>query len=136
MSVVKNSYSPNLTHSPRYVRTEKDSSTSIIIIDDVMSGGLVDVHTEVDRQITWLKFTPGYAVSVLDDEPSGITAFSPSHGEWTKTRILAGDDEVFVVEYTSEAKTTQATVTGYGMDSADVVFVKIDQPNNQVTVYQ
>lgn len=136
MSVEKVSYAPTTSHTPRYIRTEKDSGTSIIIIDDVTTGGLVDVHTEVDRQVAWLKIIPGFTSILLDDEPTGITAFSPAHSNWSKTRILVQDSEVFVVKYTSTAKTTQDEVTGYSMGVSDVVFVKIDQQADTVTVYQ
>ncbi len=136
MSVTKNSYSANHSLSPRYIRTEKDTSTSIIIIDDTMIGDVVEVHTEVDRQVAWIKIMPGFTTILLDDEPSGITAFSPEHSKWSRTRILVQDAEVFVVKYTTTAKTTQVEVTGYSMGASDVVFVKIDQPADTVTVYQ
>ncbi|HRI61699.1 MAG TPA: hypothetical protein PK228_18295 [Saprospiraceae bacterium] len=136
MSVEKNTYGSATSQNPRYIRAEKDSGTSIIIIDDVTSGGLVDVHTEVNREIAWLKISPGFSAALLDDEPSGITAFSPAHSNWSKTRILVQDSEVFVVKYTSTAKTTQDEVTGYSMGVSDVVFVKIDQQADTVTVYQ
>ena len=137
MSIVKASVSPTTVFNPRFIRTEKDASTSVIITDDINSGGISEVHTEVNREITWLKITPGFAVSVIDDAPSGVTAFSPDHEYWNKTRILAANSEVSVVKYTSAAKTIQDEVTSYAFgDPSDALYVKIDQPANKVTLYQ
>lgn len=136
MSITKTTHSSSLQITPRFIRAEKDASTSIIIIDDVNISNAVEVHTEVAREITWLKITPDLAVSVIDDAPSGVTAFSPEHDHWNKIRILAASAEVYVVKYTSAAKTTQDEITEYAFgDSSDVLYVKIDQQANTVTVY-
>lgn len=137
MSIVKTSVDPTTQFNPRFIRTEKDASTSIVILDDIVNGGFVDVHTEVNREVTWIKITPGFAVSVIDDAPSGATAFSPDHDHWNKTHILATDSAVFVVRHTSAAKTTREEVTSYAFgDPSDVLYIRIDQPANTVTVYQ
>ena len=137
MSVTKSSYPSTHSLSPRHIRIEKDSTTAIIIIDDVITGGVVEVHTEIDRPTAWLKIVQGFELTILNGEPSGITPFSPLHGEWGKTRLYAQSSEVFVVKYTSTAKTTQEEVTGYAMgSSSDVVYVKIDREADRVTIYQ
>jgi hypothetical protein len=135
MSVTKTTYAANHSISTRYLRVEKDAATEIIIIDDVVHLGMVEVHTEIDKQVAWLRFTPGFGMTVLDEAPSGITAFSPTHGAWVRTRLFAQSSEVFVVMYTSMAKTEQAEVTGYSMGSSDMVYVKIDQTSGEVTIY-
>jgi hypothetical protein len=137
MSIVKTSVDPTTEFNPRFIRTEKDASTSIVIVDDIIDGGITDVHTEVNREVTWLKITPGFAVSVIDNAPSGVTAFSPDHDHWNKTRILAADSEVFIVKHTNAAKTIQDEVTSYAFGNpSDALYVKIDQPANKVTLYQ
>lgn len=136
MSVVRTSYASTHSLSPRHIQTWKDATTSIIIIDDVVTGGIVGVHTEVDRQVVWLKFTPDFGYSVLDEAPEGITAFSPAHEDLSKTRLYAQASEIFVIKYTTSAKTTQSEVTGYAMEPSDAVFVKIDIQADTATIYQ
>ena len=136
MSIVKSTYSPETIYAPRFIRAEKDNSTSIIIIDDVTTGGLVDVHTEIDRPETWLKLTQGYGATVLKDAPSGISSFTPDHDYWSKIRILVQESEVYVILYSSTAKTSQSQITGYSLGQSDVLYIKIDQNSDKVTAYQ
>lgn len=137
MSVSKNTYSAGHSISTRYLRLEKDSTTDIIIIDDIMTPGLIEVHTEIDRQVAWLKIVPGFEFTLLDEAPEGITALDPAYGGWDKMRLFVHTSEVFVVQYSDTVKTTQEAVTGYEMgSSADAIVVKIDRQANTVTLYE
>jgi hypothetical protein len=136
MSITKTTHALSLQINPRFIRTEKDASTSIIIIDDVNISNVIEVHTEVAREITWLKIASGFIVSVIDDAPPGVTAFNPDHDHWNKTRILAAESEVLVVKYTSATKTTPDEITGYVFDHpSDALYIKINQQANTITVY-
>ncbi|MBX2890150.1 MAG: hypothetical protein KF734_04435 [Saprospiraceae bacterium] len=136
MSITKTTYSPTHSISPRYLRIEKDASTDIIIIDDCLFDNSVAVHTEIDKDTVWLKVLPGFELTILDDEPSSINAFSPSHENWSATRVFVQSAEAFVVGYTDSAKTTQSSVTGYGMGSNDVMYIKIERQSGTVTIFQ
>ncbi len=136
MNITQNSYTPGYFLSPRYIRVEKDAGTSIIIIDDVMNTGSVEVHTEVNRDVSWVQVTPGFSVVVLDTAPSGsLTAFSPVHENLDRTRIFVQDTETFIVKYTGLTKTTQEQVVGYSIGSGDTLYLKIDRTSDTVTVY-
>lgn len=132
MGITKTTYNANQSVTARYLNITKDSATGIIIVDDTNGGYTVDVHTEIDRQLVWLKIVPGFESTLLDEAPEGITAIDSVYGDWDKTRLLVQSSEVIVVQYSS----TQQSVTGYALSSSDAIFVKIDQVENTVTLYQ
>jgi len=136
MGITKTTYNANQSVTARYLNITKDSATGIIIVDDTNGGYTVDVHTEIDRQLVWLKIVPGFESTLLDEALEGITAIDSVYGDWDKTRLLVQSSEVIVVQYSSTSKVTQQSVTGYALSSSDAIFVKIDQVENTVTLYQ
>jgi hypothetical protein len=136
MSAVKNTYPSTYSITPRYLRVEKDAETFIVIVDDINAGFTVEVHTEIDRQVTWLRVVPGFQAVLLDEAPEDITMIDAAYEDWDETVIFIDSSEVFVVKYTSSAKTEQAEVVGYEFGSEETIYIKIDRNANTVTLYE
>ncbi len=136
MSAVKNTYPSNHSITPRYLRVEKDAETFIVIVDDLNSGYTVEVHTEIDRQVTWLRVVPGFQAVLLDEAPAGVTMLDSAYEDWDEMRVFIDSSEIFVVKYTGPAKTEQAEVVGYEFGSEETLYIKIDRDANTVTLYE
>lgn len=134
MSVVENNYQTPQTLSPRYQKIEFDLSQGIIVIDDIAIS-TPEVHTEVDRDTTWIRVRSGFDLTVVGDGPSGLTSLVSGLEKWSEKRLYIKADEVFLVEYDSDARTTQTAVTGYEFGSEDMIYIKIDREEDTVSIY-
>lgn len=138
MAITQNNPGASYSVAPHYQKIEQDPSTGIIIIDDIIDGGITESHTEVNRSVAWLKIETNYQVSVLSAGPSGLNELN-SHHPWNRLRLFATDNETFVVEYAALPMNhaNQQSVTGYLLGSpSDALYVKIDQNTNMITLYE
>ncbi|HMX39462.1 MAG TPA: hypothetical protein PK971_01855 [Saprospiraceae bacterium] len=134
MAVIRNTYAADTSIQTYYVRIQKntDIQEGVIISDDG------PINMEVNEQtIVWLKVETDCQITVLVSQPSNVNAFTPSHANFDKMRILVKSAETFVVEHSSTimSVSTQTAVTGYQQGAFDIIYIKIDHSNNNVTVY-
>jgi hypothetical protein len=139
MSVVKNTYASNQNIFPYNLKIKKDTDVneSIIIDDDIMENQEHLVNTSASGSVVWLKVESGFVLTVLSTAPGNVTAFSPNHSDFDKTIIKIKSGEVFVIRHSSTPMSSmnQSEVTGYQLGTFDLVYIKIDHSNNNVTIY-
>ncbi|HNL39102.1 MAG TPA: hypothetical protein PKL15_00635 [Saprospiraceae bacterium] len=139
MSITKNdNYPGNLEVSTRYQRIIQDPGTGYIIIDDIVTPGESEAHTEINRGTAWLRVEANYQITVLSAAPAGL-AIIDAYASWSETEILAQANEVFVVEHTGlpMSAANQKNIVGYSFGApGDVITIKIDQAANTVTLYR
>lgn len=140
MATIRNVYNTLPVISPYYINIEKsDIASGIIIVTDVVNNNEPgEIYLELKDDVIWLKINVDHQIDVMSEEPTEKTAFSPAIEILDKTRLRLKTAELFAVEYDDPEKddTTQRTaVTGYQMGTYDVLYVKIDQINDVITVY-
>ncbi|MCB9307612.1 MAG: hypothetical protein H6565_13540 [Lewinellaceae bacterium] len=135
MSVVENNYQTPQTLSPRYLKIEYDPTNDIIIIDDVGITSGIEVHYEIDRDEVWIKVNTGFELTIIDSEPSSLSSLASDLEKWSEKRLFVQTDEVILIEYDSDARTTQTAVTGYEFGSGDTIYIKIDRDEDTVSIY-
>jgi len=143
MAITKNTYATSHAIDPYYIRIVHDPTQLdfIIVIDDIeFSGERGSLHEEVPGNVIWLQIEMNNQVTVLVSAPIGTSAFTPTHSGWSQSRIYVKSAEAFVVQYESEEMddaTNRTAVTGYQFgSSSDVLYMRIDQQSNTITVYQ
>ncbi|MCC7505742.1 MAG: hypothetical protein IT259_10590 [Saprospiraceae bacterium] len=139
MSISKNeNFPPSQSIEPRYQRIIQDPGTGLIIIDDVMTPGIAETHTEVNRSTAWLKVEPGFHVTVLSGAPSGLSALD-TIAPWSRLEVLVQSNELYVIEHSAlpMSAANQQKVTGFAFGApGDSIVIKIDQSSNSITLYE
>jgi len=142
MAITKNTYSTSHAIDPYYIRIVHDpTQAGFIIIDDIeFSGERGSLHEETSGSVVWLQVEMNNQVTVLVSAPIGVSVFTPSHSGWSQSRIYVKSAEAFVVQYSSvpmDDASNRTAVTGYQLgSSSDVLYIKIDQQANTITMYQ
>lgn len=134
MAISRNSLSNSFSFSPDTTLKKHPSLTDFIIIDDTTNG-----QRNVSGNPVWIKVTGEGAVDDLNEAPENPTEFTPSHGDWSTSRIYVKGNQVVVSQYPSNPVTDFSNaqeVTEYALGSEDVVFLKIEPEKDTVTIYQ
>lgn len=140
MSVKKNEYSTLHSITPTYLKvTRSESQSDVIIIVDVINNNQNgNIYEEASGSVIWLKFTANNQYEILNSEPSGKTAFSPSYSSMENMQMRLKGGELFVIEYNGTPHDDQngrVAVTGFEIPSGYVAYVKIDTGNDKIIVY-
>ena len=127
------------SHTSKNIAAKYGFDTSTGNADDVINN---KEHGSINMQLTgdviWLKIYVDQSIVVMSGAPNGITAFEPSIEMLDKVRLRLKTGELFAIEYNNPTKndaTQRTAVTGYQMQTGDLVFVKIDTANDIITLY-
>lgn len=134
MAITKTSLPTNFSFSPGYSKILENTNLADSIIIEVITVG----QRIVSGQPIWVRITDNGSIGEMSQAPTGVTPFSPSHGDWSDTGIYVKNNEVAVIRYPSSQITdfTNAEeVTEYTLGSGDILYLKIDHTANTVTVY-
>lgn len=141
MAIVKNDYSTLHLISPYYITVEQDAeSTDIIIITDTVNNNEPgELHTELEGDVIWLRIRSGETPEELTAEPENKEAIHSEVEKLDSIRLRLESDELFLIQYNNPAKNDsqhRESVTGFQMSANDIIYVKIDNANDALTIYQ
>ena len=140
MATSKNVHSTSHVINPYYINIEQSSSQAdvIIVVDVINNKEHGSINMQLTGDVIWLKIYVDQSIVVMSGAPNGITAFEPSIEMLDKVRLRLKTGELFAIEYNNPTKndaTQRTAVTGYQMQTGDLVFVKIDTANDIITLY-
>lgn len=139
MAITKNTYATSHSISYSYWRVINDPlHTDIIIIEEVIGLNSPPQNgSDHEDEIVWISVESDGAFNILGSAPSTGTAFSPVHIDWENSQIIFTAGEVFVLEHTGTPFTdnNRSAVTGYEIPDSEILYIKIDHANKEITVY-
>lgn len=138
MAISKSTVSIDVSLNLSYARLRKHpTENDFIIIEDITGGQFDD---EFSGQTIWLKVTADGTVSELSTAPSGVSAFTPSHSDWTKTGVYIKGNQVLIIRYSSSPFTDFSNAreaTQYLLESnEDTLYISVDNSDNTLTAYE